>query len=121
MFHLDTNMVNGHFWQHRKEMGIYNILSKSVSKLNRSGGRSVRSHAAKQHLTKMVISKLVFETRSKENGTDRADYRRRRRRRDGPSVGLDQRWKKGGEINSEERGTSPSFEQGEFCRDPNTE
>ena len=80
MFHLDTNMGNGHFWQHRKEMGIYNILSKSVSKLNRSGGRSVRSHAAKQHLTKMVISKLVFETRSKENGTDRADYRRRRRR-----------------------------------------
>lgn len=40
---------------------------------------------------------------------------------DGPSVGLNQRWKKGGEINSEERGTSPSFEQGEFCRDPNTE
>ena len=80
MFHLDTNMVNGHFWQHRKEMGIYNILSKSVSKLNRSGGRSVRSHAAKQHLTKMVISKLVFETRSKENGTDRADEG------DGPSV-----------------------------------
>ena len=37
---------------------------------------------------------------------------------DGPSVGLDQRWKKGGEINSEERRTSPSFEQGEFRRDP---
>ena len=37
---------------------------------------------------------------------------------DGPSVGLDQRWKKGGEINSEERRTSPSFEQGESRRDP---
>ena len=37
---------------------------------------------------------------------------------DGPSVGLDQRWKKGGEINSEERRTSPGFEKGEFRRDP---
>ena len=65
----------------------------------------------------MVISELVFETRSKENGTDSrqggggptADEGGE----DGPSVGLNQRWKKGGEeINSEGGGTGPSFEQG---------
>ena len=64
----------------------------------------------------MVISELVFETRSKENGTDsrRAEAEDQLQTdeegEDGPSVGLNQRWKKGGEeINSEGGGTGPSF------------
>ena len=70
----------------------------------------------------MVISELVFETRSKENGTDSGQGGAEEDRlqtdeggEDGPSVGLNQRWKKGGEeINSEGGGTGPSFVQGQL-------
>ena len=71
----------------------------------------------------MVISELVFETRSKENGTDSSRAEEDRLQtdegEDGPSVGLNQRWKKGGEeINSEGGGTGPSFVQGQLSCHP---
>ena len=75
----------------------------------------------------MVISELVFETRSKENGTDSSREEEDRLQtdeggEDGPSVGLNQRWKKGGEeINSEGGGTGPSFVQGQLHCHPKPE
>ena len=76
----------GHFWLESDIKGNQTFCF-GLSVPGREGRSSVRSHAAKQHLTEMVISELVFETRSKENGTDSrqggggptADGRRRRR------------------------------------------